>query len=103
LLDFYKNIYQLSPRLPKRDRFGICLRLEGIALESIELAVGASLEQKQEKLPKLKLLRNKIEVIKRLVRLCHELKLIKNSVYVSLSTKLQEASKMVNGWIKFLS
>lgn len=100
--EFYKKIYLTSPKIPKRDRFGIYLKIENICLEMIDLLIMASLEIKADKLPILNLARIKIEVLKRLIRITYELKIIENKKYINLESDLQEISKMTNGWIKYL-
>ncbi len=92
----------LSPRIPKKDRFGIYLKIENLCLDIIELLVNAALESKNDKTPALHLARIKIEVLKRLIRIVYELKIIENKKYIILEADLQEISKMVNGWIKYL-
>ncbi len=102
LIELYKLIYIQGCRLPKRDRFGINSKLENHLIEAWELAVAAALENKSLKLPHLNKLRIKIEIIKRLVRLEKELNIVDLRLYIDLSQKLQEVSKMTNGWIKFI-
>lgn len=46
--------------------------------------------------------RIQIEVLKRLVRVAHNLEVVKQEKYVELELDLEEISKMVNGWIKYL-
>ena len=102
IYEFYKKIYLISPKIPKKDRFGIYLKIENICLEIINLIINASLEMKSNKLPILNSARIKIEVLKRLVRIAYELKIIENKKYLRLELDLQEISKMTNGWIKYL-
>jgi len=102
ICEFYKKIYLTSPKIPKKDRFGIYLKIENICLEIINLVITASLENKSNKLPILNSARIKIEVLKRLIRIVYELKIIEGKIYISLESDLQEISKMTNGWIKYL-
>lgn len=92
----------LGKQISKRDHFGIFLKIENIYLETLELIIAAALEEKDNKLGYLKPARIKIEILKRLVRNCLELKIIEDKNYLLLETQLQEISKMVNGWIKYL-
>lgn len=92
----------LSPKLPKKDRFGIYFKIENTCLETLILIITASLESKNGKLLPLNSARVKIELLKRLIRITYELNLIKNNKYVELESDLQEISKMTNGWIKYL-
>ena len=100
--ELYKKIYLLSPKLPKKDRFGIFLKIENVCLETIDLIIKASLETKINKFPILNSARIKIEILKRLFRIIFELGIIENKKYIDLELDLQEISKMTNGWIKYL-
>ena len=102
ICEFYKKIYSISSKIPKRDRFGIYLKIENICLEIIDLVITASLEIKSNKLPILNSSRIKIEVLKRLIRIVYELNIVENKKYINLELDLQEISKMTNGWIKYL-
>ena len=98
----YKQIYLLSSKLPKKDKFGIWLKIESIVLDLISLIIAAALEFKTNKLPILTSTRIKIEILKRLIRICCELNIINDKIYLILESNLQEISKMTNGWIKYL-
>lgn len=100
--ELYKFIYSLSPKIPKKDRFGIYLKIENNSLELLDMLICASLELKINKLLLLNNARVKTEVLKRLIRLSGDLTILGNSEYIKLETKLQEISKMINGWIKYL-
>jgi len=100
---FYKEVYLFSQKIPKKDRFGIYLKIENTCLEIIELSIQASLLPKNRKIEILNSARIKIESLKRLIRIFHELKIIPKKKYFEFQTDLQEISKMTNGWIKYLS
>lgn len=100
--EFYKKIYLLSPKLPKKDRFGIYLKIENICLEIINLLIAAALENKINKFPPLNSARIKIEILKRMFRIACELEIVETKKYLDLESDLQEISKMTNGWIKYL-
>lgn len=87
--------------MPKKDRFGIYLKIENICLEIMPLTITAALESKYNKIPILNSTRIKIEVLKRLIRITGELNIIDKKKYIILESDLQEISKMINGWIKY--
>ncbi len=99
---FYRNIYLLGKQIPKRDHFGVFLKIENVLLAVFELVITAALETKINKVLPLNSARVKIEVLKRLIRLVQELKIIEANKYLALEKDLQEISKMINGWIKYL-
>lgn len=79
------------------------MKIEALCLEIISLAITAAFESKNQKLESLYSARIKIELLKRLFRLTYELKIIGAGFYLDFEFDLQEMSKMVNGWIKYLS
>lgn len=98
--ELYKQVYQISSRLPKKERLGIFLRIENSALSLLGNGVEAAFLPRAAKLPHLHQLRREIEIAKRLVRVSFDLKIIEPKQYVAVSGQLQELSKMANGWIK---
>ena len=98
LNEFYREIYVLGKRIPKRDKFGLYSRIENICLNILELVTTAMFETKTSKLSLLNNARIKIEVLKRLMRTANELKIIIDLHYINLEGRLQEISKMLNGW-----
>jgi len=103
ICEIYKKVYLLSAKIPKKDRFGIYVKIENICLEIINLAIQASLENKINKLPPLNSARIKIEILKRLLRITNELNIVEIKRYIDIELSLQEISKMTNGWIKYLN
>lgn len=101
--EFYKIIYLCSSRLPKRDRFGLFLKIEQICLKVINLSLTASLEKRPNKPPYLEKARIQIEILKRLVRIASELNIIDSKKYLELELALQEVSKMTTNWLNSLN
>ena len=101
--EFYKKIYLLSSKVPKRERFGLFLKMETLFLEIIDLVITGALQNKNTKLPTLNSARIKIEVMKRLVRLTGDLNIIENAKYLELEKDLQEISKDTTNWIHSLA
>lgn len=64
--------------------------------------IAAALQSKQEKIPILVAARTRIELIKCLIRLMHELNVVPEKWYVQTEQELQEISKMLNGWLRYL-
>lgn len=98
----YKEIYQLATRIPKRDRYGIHAQIENMCLEMITLSIESSLTPKQNKVQPLETLRTKTEVIKQLIRIANEVNVYTDKTYMVLQERLQEISKMTNGWLKYV-
>ena len=99
----YQKLYLLGRQIPKRDKFGIWIKIENLCLDLLEIIIIASLEKKINKGQPLNAARIKIEILKRMIRITHELKIIEARKYIELETELQEISKMTSGWIKYLN
>lgn len=69
-------------------------------LEVIEGILTASQLSKSEKLPILQKTSIKLDLLKVLIRLCKDLKILDNKKYLLLESYLQEIGKMLGGWIK---
>ena len=69
----------------------------------LALATEASLSPKQSKIVPLEKLRISIEIQKHLVRAMQELEIIDVKNYLKIQEKLQEISKMANGWIRYIA
>jgi hypothetical protein len=88
-------------QLPKRDKFGIQLKIEENCLDMLTLSIDAALKTKEEKRLFLQQLRCKAEILKHLIRISHELKIFDQKIYIVLEGKLQEISKMAYGWMQY--
>lgn len=69
----------------------------------LSLAIEAAFRAPNQKLPVLESLRVKTEVLKNLIRTEEEIGIIELKIYVRTSEKAVEISKMINGWITFIT
>ena len=102
VVEFYKTVYRAAAKIPKRDRYGIFLKIENVALETVALIIGAAFQQKHAKLVNLESARINTELLKRLIRVSQELGIVPEKWYLASESQLQEISKMLNGWIRYL-
>jgi len=101
--DLYKDIYQLGKIIPKRDKFGVYLKIESLCIDCLKLAISAALAPSHNKAPILHDLRVSIEMLKQIIRTMNELKIINNNKYFSLESSLIEISKMAAGWHNYVN
>ena len=99
----YKAVYLTRPKLAKRVRYDIYREIESSCLDSLMLSIEAALLPRQRKTAGLEMLKIKIELLKQLVRIAHEIHVIEQKRYIVLSSDLVEASKMVSGWLKYIN
>lgn len=101
--ELYKTFYSFLPSFPKKERYTLGQRCEIVLLDILELIILASSISKQEKLPVLRKVSTKIDVLKVLFKLGNDLKIVDNKKYQILEQSLNEIGKMVGGWIKTTS
>lgn len=98
-------IYELTHKLifsfPKHERYALGEKIETALLLAIELSIIANGSNKYEKEKILLKLNSKIELLKVLLRVSLNCKIIETKPYLELSAKLQEIGKMTQGWIKY--
>ncbi len=98
--EFYKEIYILNKKLTKQEKFSMGRKIEGICLDCQSLSIEATLSK--DKIETVKKLRIKTEILKSLIRILEELKIINIKRYLALQEKIQEISKMATGWQKYI-
>jgi len=100
--DLYKLFYLYLPSFPKTQRYTLGVRCENVILTIIEEVIIASGSSKERKLTILKEISAKLDVLKVLFRLCHDIKALDNKKYLAIEEKLQEIGRMLGGWIRSL-
>ena len=99
----YKLLNILHGTIPKSQRYTLWQRCENINLNLLELLLEANHKQANEKLKTLYKLSHQLDLLKMLIRLAKENKVIHSKKYVEIQTILQEGGKMLGGWIKSVS
>lgn len=69
----------------------------------LSLSIEAAFKPKNQKLSILEILRIKTEIFKNLMRVENEIGITNLKTYIRISEKAVEISKMVNGWIVFIT
>jgi len=101
-MDLYKNIYQYTKSFPKVDRYNLGNELKQSSIKIIELFIEAESTKKEWKLPLLEKASIKIGLLKILIRLAYEVKIIDSKKHLRLQEQLQEMGRMLGGWIKIV-
>lgn len=98
---FSIELYLTCKNMPKRDRYVYGERLEDNCETILENVIAASSTSKNNKLPYLKIANIKLEILKVQLRMANEINLIPVKKYLELEGNLQEAGKMLGGWIRY--
>lgn len=105
VVKIYKTYQILSPLLadfPKPQRYTLGQGLDKSILAMLELIFEANAMPMPLREAHLLKAAAKCELSKILIRLSCEIKIINNTQYYQLIANLQEISKMLGGWIKYI-
>lgn len=100
--DFYCDLYLVIEKMPKKDKYSIGTKIEKCTLDLLELVVKAGNATSGDKVPFLTEASAKVDLLKLLIRLAHDIKATDQKKYLKLESQLQEIGRMVGGWIKSL-
>ena len=96
--DFLKWLLATTEKFPKRLRFTLTERIDNLALDVIEELVEA--RYTRHKAEQLQAVNRKLERLRVLLRLAHEVAVLPHRGYEYASRSVDEAGRMVGGWIK---
>jgi len=100
--EIYKDLHQHIKTFPKSDKYSLGEKLKNINLEILELLIDAEIAKRDWKPPLLQKAGRKTDLLKLLLRLANELKILDDKKYLSLIEKFQEIGRMLGGWLKTL-
>ncbi len=98
--DLYQAFHGYRDAVKKRDRHTIWERSEKAILDIIEGILAASEACKSEKLPILKNVSVKLNLLRVFFRLAKDSKVIDIKKYIALEEIIDEIGRMLGGWIK---
>jgi len=98
----YVELSTIVPKFPKISRYSLGIRVEYSCLEIINQIVRAELSEPILKEKALFEAGVQSSLLKMLMRICVEKKLIKENKYFAWSSQLIEIIKMISGWRKTL-
>ncbi len=98
--EVYKEIHKLRNSIPKQDRCTIWQRVENTTLEILEGILTTTSSSKIKKLEILENTSHKLNMLKILVRLAKDTKIININKYIYLQEKLDEIGRMLGGWLR---
>ena len=97
-VEFVKWLLPTTEKFPKRVRFTLTTRIDNLALDVVEDLVEA--RYTRNKTEGLKAINLKLERLRVLLRLCHEVQVLPHRSYEFSMRSLDEVGRMVGGWIK---
>ena len=101
--DLYRLLHLYHDKIPKPKRYTIWQKCESATLDLLEALIATSHLSGEKRLGSLRLMSQKIDLLKVLTRLAKDTQTIDIKKYITIETLLQEIGKMTGGWIKFVS
>lgn len=92
----------MIPHIPKGSRYTIGARIENKFLDLLEVAYTAYFTEKGKKIEKISECILNLDIIKFLISIAWEARLVSNKHYAEISLKLDETGKILGGWRKSL-
>jgi hypothetical protein len=90
--------HEYHSTLPKLHRYTLGEKIDSLFIEVMEATLAAAFLQREEKKPYVRLAIRKLDTLKLLVLVLWETKSLDDKKYIALSTKIDEAGKMLGGW-----
>lgn len=102
ILDRLVSVYKLwttyLDHLPKKSKYSLGGKIDDVFLECIDLIFTASFQEKAKKLLYVEKVTTRFDLLKFLIRILWELKLLDDKKYIAISTELDEIGRMIGGW-----
>lgn len=95
-------ILDRTAQFPKSERHTFAARVDGRALDVLEALVQARWASRREKGELLARADTHLAVLRVLVRVCHERRLLARAAYESIVREMDEAGRMLGGWRRSL-
>lgn len=101
-LSVYKTWYGYRDHFPKKSRYTLGDKIDNRFIHVLELISVATYQEPAEKLPTLTRAIMGVDVLKFLLRVAWDLKILDNKKYAVLSDEIQEIGRQIGGWKKGL-
>jgi hypothetical protein len=96
----YKYWYECRDHLPMKSRYVLADKIDAHCIAILELLFIASYQNKDEKLPTIRIALRKSDILKFLLRIIWEIRALDSKRYAVLSEKIDELGRMIGGWKK---
>ncbi|MDE0016456.1 diversity-generating retroelement protein Avd [Candidatus Poribacteria bacterium] len=85
-------------KFPRSQKFTLGDRIVNISLDILDLLIEATYTR--DRLALLRKANVQLEKLRYLIRICHDLKLLSAKQYAYVSNEINEAGKLLGGWIR---
>ncbi len=100
--DLITLLHGFNKRVAKAERYTLWQRAEKLGLTLLEQLIRTGYALQAERVNKLTDASITLDILKIIIRLCHDSKTIDRKAYLQLQKLLDEIGRMLGGWIKSL-
>ncbi|MBF8262705.1 MAG: hypothetical protein HW387_370 [Parachlamydiales bacterium] len=100
IYDLYKLLHSYQAKISKSGRYTIWQKCENTTLALLEALIETSHRKGEDRVQSLFIISNKLDLLKVLVRLAKDTRIIGDPQYIEIQKNIQEIGKMIGGWIK---
>src|SRR3989344_2499108 len=98
--DLFKTFYSYRDHVAKQDRYTLWQRCENLVLDLIQSIILASQQEGEEKIATLNQASVQLNMLRILLRLAKDLRVIDPKKYVILEGQIDEVGRMLGGWFR---
>ncbi len=98
--DLYKAFYGCRDHIAKQDRHTLWQRSENLVLDLLQSIISASQQEKAQKAATLEQVSVQLNMLRILLRLTKDLKVIDPNKYLTLEERVDEVGRMLGGWLR---
>ena len=98
--DLYKQMHSYQAKIAKSGRYTIWQKCENTTLALLEALIETGHQKGDDRIKTLYIISNKLDLLKVLIRLAKDTRIINDSQYLDIQKNIQEIGKMIGGWIK---
>jgi hypothetical protein len=100
--DLFRSLHQLTPTVPKLARYTLWQRCQNICLDILQGLIATGYVPPDKRAEKLMRLSESVDLLRVLVRLCFETKVLNQKAYLSIQQAIDDIGRMLGGWLKSL-
>src|SRR3990167_5977625 len=98
--DLYKLTYEYTKKFPKSDKYSLGEKIKNLILDVLELLIEAETAKKDWKQPILEKASRKLGLLKILLRLANDIKILEDKKYLTAQEIILDIGRQIGGWVK---
>lgn len=100
--ELFRSLHQLTPAMPKLVRHTLWQRCQNTCLDVLQGLIATGYVPPDKRAEKLQRLSESIDLLRVLIRLCFDTKVLSQKTYISLQQEIDDIGRMLGGWLKSL-